>query len=110
MSQEKDSEQDEREVQWKRLNEEHGGRLEERVREIRLDTCGMSRIEAKVSALAEIGYNPMQTAIVLGIEEHSVENYRSDIRKKKKVPRGKGKPFDMIFSLPPEKITAAGKK
>ena len=88
------------EAEWEKLNIEHGGRLEERVRLIRLDPCRMTRIEAKVSALAEIGYNPMETAIALGRDEQTIKNHRVDIRHKKKAPR-KGMPFDMLFLLPP---------
>jgi DNA-binding NarL/FixJ family response regulator len=82
-------------AKWEKLNADSGGKLEERVLEIRLDPCKLTRIEAIIVVFAELGKDCMTTADLLGIEEHTVENHRSDIRKKKKAPRNQK--FDMLF-------------
>jgi FixJ family two-component response regulator len=82
-------------TKWDKMNADSGRKLEERVLEIRLDPCELTRIEAIIVVLAELRKDCMATALLLGIEEHTVENHRSDIRKKKKARRNQK--FDMLF-------------
>ena len=84
-------------AQWEKMNADKGGELENRVLEIRRDPCEPTRFEAIIVVLAELGKNPTQTAIILGIEEHTVHNYHSRIRKKKGISKEEEPEFDMLF-------------
>lgn len=83
-------------TQWNKLDADKGGELEERVLEIRSDPCALTRYEAIVVVCAEIGKNPIQTAIMLGTGEHTINNYRTIVRKKTNTT-GENVPFDLIF-------------
>jgi len=82
-------------IDWEKLNAEYKGKLQERVSVLLKNYPYLTAVEAKVAALAEIGYNCMKTAIALGREEHTIHNHRSDIRRKTGV--GRGTPFHRIF-------------
>lgn len=90
-------------AKWKKLNADHGGQLEERVRLFRDRPERFTHTEAQVIALALSGMDCMASAIVLGCDEHTVENHRSNIRRKLGKPRKGGEDFDLLFPPPPGK-------
>jgi hypothetical protein len=78
-------------IDWEKLNTEYKGKLQQRLSVLLKNYPYLTSIEA----LAEIGYNCMKTAIALGRDEHTIHNYRSDIRRKAGV--GRKTPFHRIF-------------
>ncbi len=88
---------------WNKLKAELGEKLDERVRVIRAGPWHITHTEAKISALAERGYDSVATAIAFDVDEHTITNHRADIRKKTGMPSGEYD-FDMIFILllPPQ--------
>jgi DNA-binding CsgD family transcriptional regulator len=82
-------------IDWEKLNTEYKGKLQQRVSVLLKNYPYLTTVEAKVTALAEIGYNCMKTAIALGRDEHTIHNHRSDIRRKTGV--GRKTPFHRIF-------------
>ena len=81
---------------WSILNAAHGGRLEARAKEIRSGPVHITKMEARMGVVAEmLNYDCWRTAKALGINVHTVENHRSDIRKKIGLTR-KDSSFDMI--------------
>ena len=89
-------------AKWDKLNAEHGGRLEKRVHEIRSGPWGMTRLEAKIAALAEIGLDNMAAGDILGVDEHTIHNHHTIIRKKRGLTR-KQCAYDMLFLPAPRK-------
>lgn len=87
---------------WDKLNAERGGRPEERVRAIRYGPWGLTRLEAKIALLAEMGLDNMAAGDILGISEHTIHNHHVVIRRKRGLTR-KQRPFDMLFLPPPAK-------
>jgi DNA-binding NarL/FixJ family response regulator len=84
-------------TQWDKLNADRGGKLENRIDEIRLDRCALSRKQAIIVVAGEMGKNPAQIAQFLDIDEHTVHNYHTLIRKKKDVSKEEEPEFDMLF-------------
>jgi DNA-binding CsgD family transcriptional regulator len=86
----------ERKRRWNKLKEKHGAPMEKRMSAIRSRPWGISRAEAKISALSELEYGIAGSAEVLGIDEQTVKNHRTDIRNKVGIPQEE-LPFDLIF-------------
>ncbi|HET6401228.1 MAG TPA: hypothetical protein VFH95_07490 [Candidatus Kapabacteria bacterium] len=88
-----------REAKWEKLNVEHGGRFQTRVRELLALPVALTMIEARIKTLAEEGWNDGKIAERLGIKEKTVYNHSSKIRKLAGV--GREVPFRMVFFPPP---------
>ncbi len=84
-------------TQWDKKNADSDGKLEERVLELRLHPCGLTRKEAIIVVVAEMEKNPGQTAQFLGIDEHTVHNYHTKIRNKLGISWEEEPDFDMLF-------------
>jgi DNA-binding CsgD family transcriptional regulator len=89
-------------TQWYKMNADSGGKLEDRLLEIRLDPCALTRKQAIIVVVAEIGKDNMEAGRLLGIDEHSVENYHTRIRKKKGISKEEEPDFDMLFRPRPK--------
>jgi DNA-binding CsgD family transcriptional regulator len=81
---------------WNLLRAKHGPELEERVLAILSGPWGITRAEAKVAVLGELGYDCMDSAILLGLDDHTVKNRRAEIRRKTGMPRSECE-FGSIF-------------
>ncbi len=81
---------------WETLKAVHGSKLEERVLAIRSGPWGITKSEAKVAVVGELGYDCMDTALRLGIDEHTVKNHRTEIRRKVGIPRSECE-FGLLF-------------
>ncbi|HWF45295.1 MAG TPA: hypothetical protein VG537_11695, partial [Candidatus Kapabacteria bacterium] len=65
---------------WKKLNGESGGKLDARVKALRLCPEKLTRTEARIVTLAENDYDRWHAAKILGIQLHTLENHRTNIR------------------------------
>jgi hypothetical protein len=83
---------------WKKLNVELGGKLDARVKALRLCPEKLTRMEARIVALAENDYDRWHAAKILGIQLHTLENHRTNVRHKKS---DKDTPSNCFFYSPP---------
>ncbi len=90
----------ERKRRWNKLKEKHGAPLEELVTDIRSGPWGISQAQARVGAMGAFKYDCLDTAIAMGLEEHTVRNHRTTIRRKTGITK-KQRAFDMLFLPPP---------
>jgi|GEM_PF-4654410 len=75
------------EPNWIKLNAEHGGKLEQRVHALLEEHSELSRIDAQIVALAQERWGAGKIAELLGIEEQTVYNHVSKMRKKAGIAR-----------------------
>ena len=88
------------EMNWERANASHGGRPQARVRDLLHAHPELSITDARIKALSEMGMNTLKIALLLGLEEKTVYNHQSRIRKLAGAPRSVS--FRNVFFPLPE--------